>query len=179
MYRYPRTTYYRTLFYNYPLLGQSYSNVTRPTRTPQYYAPSAVYTPPQQYHVNSAPILKQCGADGCANKVHYDAELGPFDYCSPGCRDRHLLPLERAQLKRDIEENSRKIATFVQQYVPPSSGAVSTAATNEADNKKGEIHLYICVWRKMLMSCIIHRTNGNYKEETKRRAWYHNSRHPC
>lgn len=64
------------------------------------------------YHSQVPPSLHlpQCSAEGCYNKVHYDRELGPFDYCSPECRDRHLLPKERQELDRDIKTFSMKIA---------------------------------------------------------------------
>ena len=54
--------------------------------------------------------LPRCSAPGCHNKVHYDSELGPFDYCSPECRDRHLLPIERRKLEEDIKNLSKKMA---------------------------------------------------------------------
>ena len=65
--------------------------------------------------------------------VHYDHELGPFDYCSPECRDRHLLPKEREKLKKDIDNYSRKMATF---YTPPSSSSASAATANDNSKKR-------------------------------------------
>lgn len=56
---------------------------------------------PQHYQPAS---LSECKADGCASRVHYDPEVGAFDYCSPSCRDNHLLPTEVERLKADIEE---------------------------------------------------------------------------
>ena len=91
------------------------------------------YVPVQQPQYPSyLASLKDCAADSCSKKVHYDYELGPFDYCSPECRDRHLLPLEREKLKKDIEDYSMKMATF---YYPPSSSSASAATDN---SKKGK-----------------------------------------
>ena len=56
------------------------------------------------------PDLPRCPALDCHNKVHYDSELGPFDYCSPECRDRHLLPIERRKLEEDIKNLSKMMA---------------------------------------------------------------------
>ena len=94
--------------------------------------PSAVE---MQYY---APSLKVCPADGCTNKVHYDYELGPFDYCSPACRDRHLLPRERERLKKDIEEYSRKIADLPPLDNPPTASPMTGASHN------GEMYVYLC-----------------------------------
>ena len=59
--------------------------------------PQHVYVPTQ---------LPQCEADGCQNQVWYDPGLGQalFSYCSPECRDRHLLPIQKQKLKDDLEE---------------------------------------------------------------------------
>ena len=88
----------------------------------------------------SAPILKDCTADGCSRKVHYDQELGPFDYCSPECRDRHLLPQEQDKLKDDIEGNRKNMVTYLPQSSPPPSGSSnsskSSAAANSSTNGK-------------------------------------------
>jgi hypothetical protein len=90
------------------------------------------YVPVQQPQYPSyLASLKDCAAGGCSKKVHYDHELGPFDYCSPECRDRHLLPSEHGKLKKDIEDYSMKMAT----YYPPSSSSASAAT----DNSKKEI----------------------------------------
>ena len=68
------------------------------------------YTPPSQ--VPPSVNLPRCPATGCYKKVHYDDVLGPFDYCSPECRDRHLLPMEQRKLKEDIANFSKTIATL-------------------------------------------------------------------
>ena len=68
------------------------------------------YTPPNQ--VPPSVNLPRCPAVACHNKVHYDNVLGPFDYCSPECRDSHLLPIEQQKLKGDIASFSKNIATL-------------------------------------------------------------------
>jgi hypothetical protein len=102
------------------------------------------HTPPQQhahyvpapsasFATNSGPILNNCSAIGCTRKVHYDPELGPFDYCSPECRDRDLLPRERERLRKEIEANKASMATTViPTFTPEPSSPSSSRASNSA-----------------------------------------------
>ena len=30
--------------------------------------------------------------------------MGSFDYCSPECRNKHLLPIQKARLSSDLKE---------------------------------------------------------------------------
>ena len=69
------------------------------TQQPSYYSPSVI---PQTTSKLPPSNLPRCSAVGCHQKVYYDYELGPFDYCSPECRDRHLLFNDRAALRADI-----------------------------------------------------------------------------
>ena len=52
------------------------------------------------------PQVPVCLADGCINVVWYEPglqkDLQVFDYCSPECRDRHLLPISRLMLAEDL-----------------------------------------------------------------------------
>ena len=55
------------------------------------------------------PDLPLCLADGCTNKVWYEfdlqnQDLRAFSYCSPECRDRHLLPIRKHKLQEELEE---------------------------------------------------------------------------
>ena len=55
-----------------------------------------------------------CLADGCTNSVWYEPGLpeslrSSFAYCSPGCRDRHLLPIRRQQLSNELEELKQEL----------------------------------------------------------------------
>ena len=102
----------------------------------------ASHPAPSQYTAQaySAPILKKCAAEYCSSDVHYDHELGPFDYCSPECRDRHLLPLEQERLKRDIEKNKEKMTV----YLPTTTASSSiTGASATDDGKKSEYNTSI------------------------------------
>ena len=126
-------------------LGQS-ATAQQPFSGASHPAPSQ-YTPPVsvgvQHHTAqaySAPILKKCAAEYCSRDVHYDHELGPFDYCSPECRDRHLLPLEQERLKRDIEKNKEKMTV----YLPTTTASSSiTGASATDDGKKSEYNTSI------------------------------------
>ena len=59
------------------------------------------------------PQLPMCGADGCTNPVWYEsglrADVHAFTYCSPECRDRHLLPTRRSQLKLELEQLKQEL----------------------------------------------------------------------
>ena len=115
-------------------LGQSggvsvHQHVFKPSHQP-LPAPSPVpaYVPPAVHHsANSGPFLKKCAADWCSNKAHYDHELGPFDYCTPQCRDRHLLPQERMKLREEISENTAKMMIS---NLPPSPHTVLGTANS-------------------------------------------------
>ena len=54
-----------------------------------------------QYPKVSLPI---CKATGCDKTVHLQDGIGAFDYCSPKCRDRHLIPKEQVKLEKDLED---------------------------------------------------------------------------
>ena len=58
------------------------------------------------YHIappQPPPDLPLCAADGCTNKVWYEFDLREaFSYCSPECRDRHLLPIKNHKLKEEL-----------------------------------------------------------------------------
>lgn len=56
------------------------------------------------------PDLPPCAADGCTNKVWYDFNLREaFSYCSPECRDRHLLPIRRHALEEELEVMKKEL----------------------------------------------------------------------
>lgn len=48
--------------------------------------------------------------EGCSQPAFYDPVLGYFDYCSPPCRDNHLLESNRKKLKEDIEQQKKEIS---------------------------------------------------------------------
>ena len=37
--------------------------------------------------------------------------MGSFDYCSPECRNKHLLPIQKAQLHSDLKEMTDRLHT--------------------------------------------------------------------
>lgn len=55
-----------------------------------------------QYH-SYGPTLPICNAIGCSEPVKYDERFGAFEYCSPKCRDEHLLPDYNKKLQEDID----------------------------------------------------------------------------
>ena len=70
------------------------------------YAPSGSgYPPPTQ---TQRPSHRACKNGGCTKPVYDDPTYGAFDYCSPQCRDAHLLGSERERLQRDIEEYTKQ-----------------------------------------------------------------------
>ena len=103
--------------------GAQYSQHSGPHALPSYVG-SGFAAPVQHasHYPQLTPLtpdLPQCQAPGCYRKVHYDSELGPFDYCSPECRDQHLLPIEREKLKADIAKFSSEISSLPS-FVPSS-----------------------------------------------------------
>ena len=54
-----------------------------------------------QYHLYG-PTLSICSAIGCSETVKNDERFGAFEYCSPKCRDEHLLPDYNKKLQEDI-----------------------------------------------------------------------------
>ncbi len=49
------------------------------------------------------PATGPCSAPDCSNSCYYDMSVGEFDYCSPPCRDKHLLPKEKKRLHDDLQ----------------------------------------------------------------------------
>ena len=72
-----------------------------------------------------APPSKICVAEGCNNRAYYDSNFGFFDYCSPRCRDVHLLPEYNKKLERDIAEFHQQCSTDVS---PSEALSTNTAA---------------------------------------------------
>ena len=134
----PAEVRFRYVLYLYliPLVSLLFCPIAQfqpaPQQPVQYYPPTTHYTQPPLV-ANAGPFLKECSATGCSSRVHYDAELGPFDYCSPECRDRHLLPQEREKLRRDIDENRTKMVTF--QPSPPATSRASSSASYSPSGK--------------------------------------------
>ena len=62
------------------------------------------YTHSHHHYPRPPPNRPQCGADECTNLVHWEPDVGSFDYCSPECRNKHLLPIQKARLSSDLEE---------------------------------------------------------------------------
>lgn len=91
-----------------------------------------VYYGQQQTHFSHVPVRPTCRADGCTRLVHFEMGIHPnfgcFDYCSPECRDRHMLPILHAQLEKDIkslQENAHSqvipMISPTRQQSPPES----------------------------------------------------------
>ncbi len=49
------------------------------------------------------PETGPCSAKNCNKPCYYDPSVGEFDYCSPSCRDKHLLPKEKKSLQDDLK----------------------------------------------------------------------------
>jgi hypothetical protein len=109
-------------------------HVVKPSHQPlPALSPVPAYVPPAVHHsANSGPFLKKCAADWCSNKAHYDSELGPFDYCTPQCRDRHLLPQEQKRLREEISENTAKM--MISNFPPSPHTVLGTANSPTCSN---------------------------------------------
>ena len=106
--------------------------VVTPSQQHTHYVPAQVY-PSASLAANTGPSVNNCSAIGCTRKVHYDRELGPFDYCSPECRNRDLLPRERERLTKEIEAIRASMATTViSTFTPEPSSPSRSRASNSA-----------------------------------------------
>ena len=63
-----------------------------------------LFYPLDHVHSSHSQRLPICQATGCRNPVYCDPLLGQFIYCSPKCRDEHLLPSYNKKLKEDIDK---------------------------------------------------------------------------
>ena len=72
---------------------------------------SQPYTRSHHYYPQPPAHRPQCGADGCSNPVHWEPDVGSFDYCSPECRNKHLLPIQKDQLLSDLKELTELLHT--------------------------------------------------------------------
>ena len=145
-----------------------------PPMQPAWQSPAHYVSP-----AYSAPILlNDCSADGCTRNVHYDQELGPFDYCSPECRDRHLLPKENDRLKEDIEGNRENMITYLPAPSPSSSRSSSTsaAASKTSTDGKNSKFSYIIVTHYSVI--YYQRVDGDNCERAKGETWNIDCKHP-
>ena len=63
-----------------------------------------------RHHYQPTPVKRpQCSASGCDNPVHYEPDVGMFDYCTPKCRDEHLLPKEKSDLRDSIAKEQANL----------------------------------------------------------------------
>ena len=88
--------------------------------------------PEHQYTISSqqsvyyqAPLSKICIAEGCNSRAYYDSNFGLFDYCTPRCRDVHLLPEYNKKLERDIADFHQQCSTVV---LPSEAFSINAAA---------------------------------------------------
>ena len=90
-----------------------YSGAAYPTSYQHSYDPQPQYRQPQyrQYRQYGQPdpyqdtcSLPLCKVEVCKKLVFCDSILGAFDYCSPKCRDTHLLPQEQKKLEKDLKK---------------------------------------------------------------------------
>lgn len=90
-----------------------------------YYAGhGSTYYQPHQHSLSvRQPQLPRCQANGCPNLVHYELNLAEdlraFTYCSPECRDSHLLPIERANLRVELEDMKKKLQEAAASEISP------------------------------------------------------------
>ena len=66
-----------------------------------------------------------CAAEGCNNPAYFDNAVGFFDYCTPECRNRDLLPKERKRLEDDLKSfyDNIRASTVGRDITPPGGGS--------------------------------------------------------
>ena len=109
------------IFY-YPILrGKKSVNArgVQPVYTEQYSSEGGAHYPVQQMQYQTV----QCKADDCNNPIHAEMGIPPrfgaFEYCSPQCRDRHMLPglqVQDIQTLQEIASHSTTSATDYRSY---------------------------------------------------------------
>lgn len=64
-----------------------------------------------------------CENTSCNNMKYYDLVYGSFSYCSPSCRDQHLLPEYNKKLREHLEStivcNSKPAGVKVEGHSEP------------------------------------------------------------
>ena len=65
---------------------------------------SQAHTHSHHYYPQPPAHRPVCGANGCTSLVHWEPDVGSFDYCSPECRNKHLLPVQKALLSSELKE---------------------------------------------------------------------------
>ena len=96
----------------------------------------------QYHHYQPRPQLQlpPCQANDCFNVVHYDPSLPEglrvFAYCSPQCRDRHLLPIEKVNLTVDLGNMKKKLQEVaVAEKRSPSSSVLRRQLSSEYSSR--------------------------------------------
>ena len=80
--------------------------------SPSYHSGGSYPSHGSYSHYPQPPSTRpKCGADWCTNPVHWEPGVGNFDYCSPECRNKHLLPIQKAQLHSDLKEMTDRLHT--------------------------------------------------------------------
>ena len=136
------------LYYAATFLGDLHYNAGG--SVPQSYPSSHI-----QYHqpTRPHPQLPQCQANGCFNLVHYDPSLPEglrqFSYCSPECRDRHLLPIEKVNLTVALSDMKKKLqeVAAAEKRSPSSSTTLQRQSSSEYSSRPGTSYLVTGVGR--------------------------------
>ena len=101
----------------------------------QSYQPSHIqYHHHQPTSTRLQPQLPQCQANGCHKPVHYDPGLleglQEFAYCSPQCRDRDLLAVEKINLTVAAAEKRSPSSTALQKQSSHEYSSRSTGSSS-------------------------------------------------
>ena len=79
--------------------------------------------------------LPPCQAEGCTKLVHFEAglqgDMCGFAYCSPECRDYHLLPIYQTELKRELVEMKEELHKVAVADVTRSSPNLMRQSSNK------------------------------------------------
>ena len=101
------------------------------------------HSPPLSHHSQWQPPvhLPQCQADGCSKPVWYErglqGQLCAFTYCSPECRDRHLLPISRDQLKQDLDDLKEELYKAAKEDALSLKSAAQESSTKRSSSSGG------------------------------------------
>ena len=77
-----------------------------------------------------------CENTSCNNMKYFDSAYGSFAYCSPACRDQHLLPGYNKQLREHIESVTKQDMKVEEEYFSGSEPTTNVGMLFSNDDQQ-------------------------------------------
>ncbi len=135
---------------------QSYARVTAQPQQPYHMSDTGHSRYQGQFQLHSSDPtsnwLPVCKFPPCQNPVHYEPDVGLFEYCSPTCRDSDLLEEDKIKLKRDLQKLAKGLRASSKGSAsstpsPRESGVRSPKGMKLTDSCSSSSSLYLGVMR--------------------------------